>query len=67
MSHAKAVQVSLSLRLKGIVLYTVGICVMWSGASESSGVLLSYLVIPLAWHITTILISDIPSLSNINI
>ena len=34
------------LRFKGLFLYTGGVsCVMWSGALDSSGVLLSYHVI----------------------
>ena len=46
----KAAQVSLSLRLrfKGIFLYIIGLCFMWSAALDSSGLPLSYPVISLA-------------------
>ena len=38
-------------------------CVMWSGALDSSDVLLSYSIIIIASHITTILITDIDPLN----
>ena len=64
-----ALQVSLCLRSwRDISLYWCSVSYfMWSGALDSSGVLLSYPVIPLASHISTVLISTLFVKTNISI
>ena len=56
------VSLSLSLRFKGLLLFTdilVVSCFMWSGAIDSSGVLLLYHITSLASHKAIILISTL--------
>ena len=54
-----------SFSLRGYFSILMASCFMWSGVLDSSGVLQSYSIIPLAYHITTILIFDIYLLLNI--
>ena len=61
-----ASQVNLGIEELGSYIYGGGLysilvvyCFMWSGALESSDVLLSYPLMPLASHLTNILISTL--------